>query len=325
MKHIVTWSLIVFLALPFAPSHAWSESGHTIITMMAFLKLPAAQRKQLLASIEKHPRYLEDFQPPEGLTNDEVILWRVGRIGYWPDVAGRQPEYARPTWHYELGPNLLVGDATMMPVPDRPGPLPKDATLATQELYVSQAVSLCRKQLADATLSSEDRAIALCWIAHLVADSHQPCHAGSLYMEGVFVESSGDRGANRILTEPAGNMHAFWDRAIGNRFDARGDSLTLISIANDRALATLAEQAMADERALDPLQWLEESRSMAVGNVYTPEILDALALVSRGLTSQPELINLSPNYQQRAEDIARQRAALAAARLAKIWTIALAD
>ena len=28
---------------------------------------------------------------------------------------------------------------------------------------------------------------------------HQPCHAGSLYMEKVFVEEDGDRGANRIL------------------------------------------------------------------------------------------------------------------------------
>lgn len=39
------------------------------------------------------------------------------------------------------------------------------------------------------------RAIALCLIGQLVADIHQPCHAGSLYMEGVFAESDGDRGA----------------------------------------------------------------------------------------------------------------------------------
>ncbi len=32
------------------------------------------------------------------------------RVGYWPDVARSQPEYNRPTWHYELGPTLVFGD-----------------------------------------------------------------------------------------------------------------------------------------------------------------------------------------------------------------------
>ncbi len=56
----------------------------------------------------------------------------------------------------------------------------------------SQAVVLCRRTLNDSDRPGSERAIALCWLGHLVGDAHQPCHVGSLYVEGDFPE--GDRG-----------------------------------------------------------------------------------------------------------------------------------
>ena len=150
----------------------------------------------MVAIQEMHPRIVEDFAPTEKLPNDEENLrWRFGRVGYWPDIARGQPKYHRSTWHYELGPSLVIGNKTKFKVPERPGTLPTDATLETQSLYIAQALKLCGKTLGDTKQPEADRAIALCWIAHLVADAHQPCHAGSLYMEKVFVEEDGDRGA----------------------------------------------------------------------------------------------------------------------------------
>jgi hypothetical protein len=102
----------------------------------------------------------------------------------------------------------VLGNSDEITVPDRPGSLPLDAALETQDLYLSQAVELCLKVLLDKSQSAGDRAIALCWIGHLVADSAQPCHAGSLYMEKVFVKKDGDRGANSIPTKQRQNMHA---------------------------------------------------------------------------------------------------------------------
>ena len=115
-----------------------------------------------IAILEKHPRFAHDFAPPEKLPNDaEKLRRRIGRAGYWPDVARSQPKYHRSTWHYELGPALVIGDKEAMKVPDRPGPLPNDATLETQSLYIAQALTLGGKTLADAKQSDSDRAVAV--------------------------------------------------------------------------------------------------------------------------------------------------------------------
>lgn len=175
-------------------AHAWSESGHHIIAEIAFDLLDATEQAMLLATLAEHPRYAEDFTPPQHVR--DIVRRRIGRAGYWPDVARRQPKYNRPTWQYQLGATLVIGDAAAVNVPADPGPVPAEATLDTQELYVVQANELCQKVMADKTKPPSDRAIALCWLAHLVADSHQPCHAGSLYVAGVFPD--GDRGTNSI-------------------------------------------------------------------------------------------------------------------------------
>ena len=206
MKKLTCLVLILILAVPPKAAFSWSEGGHHIISLMAFDLLNKGEQAKLVAILEKHPRYAEDFSPPETLPNDEEVLrWRIGRAGYWPDIARKQPKYHRSTWHYELGPTLVIGDPTSMKIPERPGMLPSNATLETQSLHIAQALTLCGKTLADSKQPESDRAIALCWIAHLVADAHQPCHAGSLYMEKVFVEEDGDRGANRVLTKQRKN------------------------------------------------------------------------------------------------------------------------
>ena len=44
---------------------------------------------------------------------------------------------------------------------------------------VRQAVELCRQTLQSNATADSDKAIAICWLAHLVADAHQPYHAGA--------------------------------------------------------------------------------------------------------------------------------------------------
>ena len=126
---------------------AWSESGHHLIALLAFDELSSGEQRELLDLLKAHPRYAEDFTPPEKIRN--VDRFRVGTAGYWPDIARRQPKYNRPTWHYQLGATLTLGDQTRLQVPGTPGPLPPAATLETQELYIAQAVELCRRVMSD--------------------------------------------------------------------------------------------------------------------------------------------------------------------------------
>ena len=319
MNRFIASLLIVLLAVP-TPILAWSEGGHHLIAAVAFSLLTENERAELLRVLQEHPRYAEDFVPPEKLPNDEErTRWLVGRSGYWPDVARRQPIYHRSTWHYELGPSLVIGDRTKLLVPDRPGTLPLDATLETQELHISQAIQLCRKVLSDKTQDAGDRALALCWIGHLVADSHQPCHAGSLYMEGVFEKKDGDRGANSIPTKQRQNMHALWDQLLGDEFALGSMRRRYAEIVTSTELKTLGEQAVAASGGLDPLVWLEESRRLAVEQVYTPEVLDPLNIVVRGLAEKPEVLTLSEDYLKNAGRVAQQRATQGAYRLAGVW------
>jgi S1/P1 Nuclease len=316
--------LIALFVMPSAPAVAWSEGGHHIIALMAFRLLSKEEQASFIAIFEHHPRFSQDFTPPKGLPNeDENRNWRVGRAGYWPDVARSQPEFNRPTWHYELGAALAIGDAATVKPPERPGPLPTDATMKTQELHISQALELCKKTLANKSKPDSDRALAICWLAHLVADSHQPCHAGSLYMEKVFTEADGDRGANRILLKQRGNLHALWDQLLGEKFTLNGTNKRIAEITADADLVDKAKQSIETAQGLDPQIWLAESRKSAIENVYTPEVLDSLRLVSRGIVKKPEPIELSELYLKNAGRVAQVRAIEAAYRLAETWRSSL--
>jgi hypothetical protein len=320
MSKLLRLILVVLLLCPPQAVHAWSEGGHHLIAAIAFSLLTDQERTELLSVLKNHPRFAEDFVPPEKLANDEErTRWLVGRAGYWPDVARKQPKYHRSTWHYELGPTIVLGTPDGIVVPERPGSLPLDATLETQDLYLSQAVELCRKVLSDKSQSAGDRAIALCWIGHLVADSHQPCHAGSLYMEKVFVKKDGDRGANSIPTKQRQNMHALWDQLLGDEFAQRTNRRRFAEITSSPQLTQIGRIAVSIPGGLDPLVWLGESRKAAIENVYAPEVLDSLSIVSRGIAEKPEVLELSEGYLKNAGQVAQVRATEAAYRLWAVW------
>jgi hypothetical protein len=315
---------LVLIVLHAVPAVAWSEGGHAIISLLAFDLLTAEEQKKLVAIMERHPRYAEDFSPPEKLPNDtEVMRWQVGRIGYWPDVARKQPAFHRSTWHYELGPSLVIGSVPA--TPDRPGPTPDGAGLETQELYASQAVQMCRRIMADESARVEDRAIAMCWVSHLVADMHQPCHAGSLYMEGVFEEADGDRGANRIPTQQRQNMHALWDQLLGQDWTLNGTRKRIVELRSDASLVSIAEKSVTMDGGMDPQTWLSESRQDAISHVYRSEVLDPLQQVVQRLVDKPEVIDLPEAYLKDAGAVAQRRAMQAAYRLAEAWKAGLAS
>ncbi|MEQ8209821.1 MAG: S1/P1 nuclease [Lacipirellulaceae bacterium] len=293
---------------------AWSASGHHIIALIAFDLLDEGDQQKLLDILTEHPRYAEDFTPSPKVAN--ATRWRVGTAGYWPDIA-RKTKYDRPTWHYQLASTLTIGDESKLEVPDDPGPLPDNATLKTQKLHIAQAIELCRKVLGSKHSSGGDRALALCWLGHLVGDSHQPCHAGSLYAAGIFPK--GDRGANSIPTKQSRNMHALWDGLLGDRYDEAPVRRRYVDIVQDKRLQRFANKAMGKEDALNPLVWLEESRNASKQFVYTNEVLTPIRPAAAGeLVTMPQLY-LTDLYLENAGNVARIRAIQAGHRLAAIW------
>lgn len=294
--------------------YAWSESGHHLIALLAFDELTPEEQQKLLAILTLHPRYAEDFTPSEKIRNAD--RFRVGTAGYWPDIVRRLPDYNRPTWHYQLGATLTLGDPAQMQVPETPGPLPPEATLETQDLYIAQAVELCRRVLGDSQAAPGDRAIALCWLAHLVGDAHQPCHAGSLYAAGLFPD--GDRGANSIRSRQKNNMHAVWDGLLGGQFNEGAMNRRVKEISDSAEVTAIGEVAIAKPDALNPLVWLAESREAAIAHAYTHEVLGPINATMEEGGELPE-VYFSESYLQQAGRLAQLRAAAAGKRLAAIW------
>jgi hypothetical protein len=298
----------------------WSEGGHHVIAELAFSLLSEGEQQQLVAILAEHPRFAEDFKTPDAITDSkEIHRWMLGRAGYWPDVARKQPLFDRPTWHYELGSSLVIGDETKTAVPQRPGALPEAATLQTQELHISQAVELCRKALRDKQRPASERALAICWLAHLVADAHQPCHAGSLYTDSLFTEADGDRGANRIFTQQKRNLHAAWDQALGEKFSPRGLRRRMNAAQSSQELIQIGKDSIAKPNSLCVQSWLDESRELAVKHVYTDEVLTWVNAQKDLDSAKRQPLSLSLSYLRNMGVVSQRRAVEAAYRLSAVW------
>lgn len=300
----------VLFVLFSGPAHSFSESGHHVIAELAFARLDKDLQATLIAVLKEHPRYAEDLKSPANVLDRNGSL--IGRASYWPEVASEHEKWSRPTWHYELAATDSVGDIES--VPALPGPLPESANLDTQELHIAQAVELCRKIIADPEAAMSDKAIAICWICHLVVDAHQPCHAGSLYVEHVFPQ--GDRHATAIRVEPGGNLHALWDGLLEKRFQ-RADVWRLKQKISGVMFAAMYDVHDLPE-TLAPETWLAESRNFARKYVYTSEVMDPITVAMRGRSTEIQTINLSEEYLETAGSIARIRAYQASFRLAEI-------
>lgn len=315
VRNLVSAILILFTV---TQAFAWSECGHHMIAVMAYQQLGDANKAEVIRLIKAHPRFDQDFKVPNGVKNKDY--WLIGRAAYWPDVARRFPEWNRPKWHYQLGATDVIGNVEN--VPADPGPPADDATLNTEDLHVLQAIKLCESVFLDKTRSDADRSVALCWLLHLIADIHQPCHAGSLYVEEIFPK--GDRGANSIKVQQRGNLHALWDRLLGSSFDEGDVARRIREIAEDEELqkwirpedAIGPSGGVAGVAAMPKELWLIEGRDAGKTLVYARDVREPISLALRQKTSQlPEII-LSQEYLKDAGRFAQLAALRAARRLA---------
>jgi hypothetical protein len=128
---------------------------------------------------------------------------------------------------------------------------------------------------------------AFAWVCHLVADLHQPLHAG-------FED---DRGGNYVEVEYRGerlNLHRFWDSALAADRLAAGD---------DWLPAAGPEHGDRGTALWDPvmvIRWTEESHALASAAAYPPESV------------------ISDSFADRSWSVIREQWSMASDRLALI-------
>jgi hypothetical protein len=313
---------IVLTALAlFSPLHAWDATGHRLSVYVAYHSLTQTQREYWHDVLQHHPRFDTDFERamPDAIaaaSRDEQTRWLLGQAAVWPDLARGLPEAIRPRfnqpdWHWIDGAWVRDQAATQgnlyvdtRPLPDIAGAPADNSRFATHASNVLTALERARWQLEHETDAAQ-RAIALCWLLHLIGDIHQPLHTGGLVSATLF--PAGDRGGNAIRTR-GGNLHAAWDRAL--RGPELNDSLTAL---NRRAVG------LAGQQAFTPTTWLHESRSILLRQVYPSSVI---ANVRRSEKTDDRLgsTTLSSRYQDNMKQTASIRIAEAGVRISSTLT-----
>jgi hypothetical protein len=309
---MISLERLVLLLLPLcnvvapAPAIAWWDLGHMQIAAVAFDKLEPSVRGKVATLLELNPDYQAWTAGVPDADRDRTAFVRAAT---WADDIKRRPDYIKdgnhPSgphaadnigyvdkhvhgyWHFIDFP--FSPDHTPLQVPAEPNALTQIAAF--------------RDTLAGPA-SQETKSYDLVWLIHIVGDAHQPLHATSRFTSGL---RNGDSGGNEekvcVSLDCGLKLHAFWDGVLGDRG----------SVADATAAAALlpvpdpAAAAIADPRA-----WFKESFGLAQEAVYTPAIGDGHGPFT-----------LDAEYQGRALAIAKNRAALAAARLANLLNAAL--
>jgi hypothetical protein len=353
MKRV--WIFLVALLPLVVPgvANAWHNRGHNAVARIAWQRLIDLKLdRQAIDILNTHP-HKELFllaDRPEGVEDDE---WMFVQAATWADWVRRPmssnldertardlaDEFNRPVWHYINLPYNHPAEKTpfdeavlrkqLLEVPLDPSGGPR---------HVVAAINYNVNKLESAEESLEKRAVAMCWVMHLIGDLHQPLHAsGLLAAKGTLgneelLPPSGDQGGNRLAIRAsadvpnASSLHFYWDALV----------LADIPYATVQArvrtwLADPAFQRGAYANALkkaDVLEWAEESHALARAVVYQDgnQFLKVEVLPDRYPRTMLDNLAapvLSEQYQKRADATAQRQLVLAGYRLADVLAAAL--
>ena len=327
---VLTSSL--FLARPAA---AWNGVGHMAVAKVAYDGLSDAGRKRAQEILSRHPHY-EAYLTKNRPANVDVGEWVFLRASTWPDwVRGPlKPEkpdpavvrFHRPGDHYTNRP-VFAKDAT-----------PEFAAKVRAKPDRSDVLCALKQRAAEfglPTAAPEDRAVALCWLLHLVGDVHQPLHCAGLYAEPLFPPPGGDLGGNAVGVRVRGEkvrLHTYWDGLLGTTADLTAEvrdtpqyteeAYKVATLAAERIRKANPRESLAElTKPTEFRDWVAEGFEIAEKVAYWDgAIMQRAVLVPPGYPPAiPDTAKEVPDgYAGKAAAVADRRAAVAGYRLADL-------
>jgi len=294
-----------------SPSFAWNDRGHMTVAYIAYKRLNSHARERVDALLKLNPAYadwvatIEKQVPNTSQEDKNLMIFMLAAT--WPDKIkgdkayksdgsdrGNRPDGSpNPTrntgyddflihkyWHFIDTP--FSTDGTPLPAI----PIPN----AQERIGVFRA-----------TLASDSpdalKSYDLVWLIHIVGDIHQPLHTTTRISSA---EPQGDAGGNTVKLSCAKcELHFFWDDLLGT-----GNDLKTVTKAARKI--PKADSSIASK--MDEQIWVSEGYQTAKQFVYASPV-----------EAGNGPFTVTPTYKKTADKVAKQRVALAGARLAKIF------
>lgn len=277
------------------PVLAWTRPGHMVTAVIAYDELKARDPKalaQILEILGHHPDP-GPFEVAAGRATGEERQRRLFlELARWPDDVRGGP-HDHPTWHYAQRP-LIDPQAP-------PSARPADRL----EGDALEALALSMRVAANPKAPPADRAVALCWVLHVLGDIHQPLHAAQQF-SARFPEGDRGGGLQHVIDPQTGlpiSLHWFWDDSVNRLGEAEA--------ATERArdLEARLPRKVFPELALPatPAEIQAESYALAAPRAY--------AGITPG-ASTGQATPLPPPSVAAATEVAERRVTLAGYRLA---------
>lgn len=298
VSHRLRFATLAVLALLLPlPASAWNAAGHRLSALIAWQQLDETTRERISRVLALHPDHERWLARAK---DDAPEVAAFLEASTWPDEIKRDERF------YDADKNgptaLLPGFPDMARhrhwhYIDRPigHPAKRHATDGELDRQLDRLI----KTIGSSKSSDRQRAYALPWLIHLVADAHQPLHTVSRY----DAKGRGDEGGNlQIIRHPFHprlslmKLHAYWDDLAGPPW-LRGRYL-------ERAASTLVAAHPPPPPSGGVQRWIDESWQIARDDAYPP-----------GDEAVP---TLTADFHQNAQAIARQRIAEAGYRLATL-------
>ncbi|MFE0758821.1 S1/P1 nuclease [Inquilinus sp. NPDC058860] len=295
--HLQRWrSLGAVLMLVLLMPHqamAWLREGHTATAALAYDILEQRDPEAIAAILrlmQAHPDRARFDAQLDGLAGRAGERRMLELMAVWPDAVRRTP-YDRPSWHYS--PRIVSSMRRLIPI-----------AFGSAQWAFGHNLAIAH----DAAASDSDRAVALCWVMHIVGDMHQPLHT-ALWMSWRFP-----------ITDAGGQW--VWVRAspdaaperLGRFWDAAGHPGELALAHSGPVEAELTPDPSPDGETLSPdpetafARWVAHSRELAHDVVYDGGRL-------KMGTSPGSAPVLPGDYVERAQTVSRAQLTAAGRRI----------
>jgi S1/P1 Nuclease len=288
----------------------WNDRGHMSVAYIAYKQLTPTTRDRANALLQLNPKYSDwaatvDKEVPTASVDDKnLMIFMIAAT--WADQIKRDATYTRdgsqngnrPDGSPDPGKNTGYDDLLMHKYWHFiDTPFTKDGTAlpAIPTPNAQERIALFRTVLAS-TSADGLKSYDLTWLLHLVGDVHQPLHASTRVSS---TDPDGDAGGNSVKLDCSKcELHAFWDDLLGTQNNLK----TVTKAARKLPKANAALAAKSDEK-----DWIAESFTESQQTVYAAPI-----------AAGDGPFTLTAQYKKNAGKLAKQRVALAGARLANL-------